>query len=282
MTHHRAILTGASQGIGRCIASALADRGYELLLTARSESSLRSVQLELAGRGGRVAITPADLSDPDAPARIAAAAERELGGVDVLVNNAATEPQIRFHETPVWKLEEIVRVNLIAPVTLARHLLPSMLEHGHGHIVNISSLAGRTSFPFTEAYAATKDGLIGFSRVLRNDYRGTGVSASSIILGAVKEAGLTQRTLDETGLKANTTFFASPEKVARAVLRAIERDKAEIVVAPGPGRLMKALLDLFPGLGPAMNRMTGIEKTMSTVADYREGQRTPHTVEAVD
>jgi hypothetical protein len=66
--------------------------------------------------------------------------------------------------------------------------------------------------------------------------------------------------------------MVSPEKVAEAVVRAIEKDKAEIVVMPGPGRLLKALLDLFPGLGPAMNRLAGAEKLMETVADYREAQ----------
>jgi uncharacterized protein len=152
-------------------------------------------------------------------------------------------------------------------------LLPQMLERRYGRIVNISAIAGRVGFPFTEAYAAGKDGLIAFSRVLRNDYRSAGVSASAIVLGAVRDAGLGQRTLDETGLKANTAFMVKPEKVARAVVRAIERDQAEIVVMPGPGRLMKALMDLFPGFGPAMNRISGAEKLMSSVADYREARR---------
>jgi short-subunit dehydrogenase len=145
-----------------------------------------------------------------------------------------------------------------------------MLERGYGRIINISAIAGRVGFPFTEAYAAGKDGLIAFSRVLRNDYRTTGVSASAIVLGAVKDAGLGQRTLDETGLKASTAFMVKPEKVAGAVVRAIDKDRAEIVVMPGPGRLLKALMDLSPGLGRAMNRISGAEKLMGLVADYRE------------
>jgi len=145
-----------------------------------------------------------------------------------------------------------------------------MIEPGYGRIINISSIAGRVGFPFSEAYAASKDGLIAFSRVLRSDYRRSGVSASAVVLGAVKDAGLGQRTLDELGLKTNTSFMVTPEKVARAVIRAIEKDKAEVVVMPGPGRLLKALMDLFPGLGPAMNRMSGGEKFMGIVADHRE------------
>ena len=147
-----------------------------------------------------------------------------------------------------------------------------MLERGYGRIVNIASIAGHVGFPFTEAYAAAKDGLIAFSRVLRNDYRASGVSASALVLGAVKDAGIGQRTLDETGLTSSTAFMVKPEKVARAVVRAIEKDKAELVVMPGPGRLIKALMDFFPGLGPTMNRAAGAEKLMGAVADYREAQ----------
>jgi short-subunit dehydrogenase len=200
------------------------------------------------------------------------AALSELGSVDVLVNNAALELQRRFHLLDTTEIEHVLRVDLIAPIELAHLLLPQMLERGYGRIVNISSLAGHVGFPFTEAYAAAKDGLIAFSRVLRNDYRTSGVSASTLVLGAVKDAGIGQRTLDETGLKSSSAFMVKPEKVARAVVRAIDKDKAELVVMPGPGRVMKALTDLFPGLGPAMNRLAGADKLMSSVADYREAQ----------
>jgi short-subunit dehydrogenase len=164
----------------------------------------------------------------------------------------------------------VLRVDLLAPIELTRRLLPRMLDRGYGRIVNISSLAGHVGFPFTEAYAASKGGLIAFSRVLRNDYRATGVSASALILGAVKDTGVGHRTLEETGLRSSTAFMVKPERVAKAVVRAIEKDRAEIVVMPGPGRVLKALMDLFPGFGPVMNRAAGAEKLMASVADYRE------------
>jgi uncharacterized protein len=151
-------------------------------------------------------------------------------------------------------------------------LLPGMLAQGYGRIVNISSLAGHVGFPHTEAYAASKDGLVAFSRVLRNDYRPRGVSASTLILGAVRDTGLGQRTLDELGLSSSPAFTIRPEKVARAVVRAIEKDKAELVVMPGPGRLLKALLDAVPGLGGWLNRRAGVDDLMSAVADFREEQ----------
>jgi short-subunit dehydrogenase len=271
MPTRNAIVTGSSRGIGTYIARGLAARGYNLLLVARSAADLDRVATELRAEGARVAVAAVDLGSPGAPRQIVAAAG-ELGPIDVLVNNAAVELQRRFHLLTTDEIETVLRVDLIAPVELSHLLLPQMLERGYGHIVNVSSLAGHVGFPYTEAYAAAKDGLIAFSRVLRNDYRSSGVSASALILGAVKDAGIGQRTLDETGIASNNAFMVKPEKVARAVVRAIERDKAELVVMPGPGRLLKALLDFSPGFGAKMNRLAGAETVMSKVADYREAQ----------
>ena len=272
MEGRTAIVTGASRGIGVHIARGLAARGFDLLLVARSEPELRRVAEELRGHETKIGVAAVDLAGRDAAKQIAEAASTALGSVDVLVNNAALELQRRFLTLTRDEIETVLRVDLITPIELTHLLLPQMLERGYGRIVNVSSLAGHVGFPFTEAYAAAKDGLIAFSRVLRNDYRNTGVSASALVLGAVKETGIGQRTLDETGLTSSSAFMVKPEKVARAVVRAIEKDKAELVVMPGPGRLMKALLDFFPGLGPAMNRLAGAEKLMSSVADYREAQ----------
>jgi uncharacterized protein len=267
-----AIVTGASHGIGEYIARALAARGMNLLLVARSEPELTRLARELRSRDRKVAVAVVDLADRRAAAHVAAAAAAELGRVDVVVNNAALELQRRFHTLDAAEMETVIRVDLVTPIELAHLLLPGMLERGYGRIVNIASIAGRVGFPHTEAYAASKDGLIAFGRVLRNDYRRAGVSASAVILGAVKDAGLGQRTIDELGLKTSTSFMVTPEKVARSVLRAIDKDKAEIVVMPGPGRLLKALMDLFPGFGAALNRISGSEKTMARVADHREAQ----------
>jgi len=274
MNARNAILTGASHGIGPYIARALAARGTNLLLVARSEPELARLARELRTRDTKVAVAAIDLAGRQAAEQVAAAAAAELGTVDVLVNNAAVELQRRFHTLDSDEIETVIRVDLITPIALARLLLPAMLERGYGRIINISSIAGRVGFPYTEAYAASKDGLIAFSRVLRNDYRRSGVSATAIVLGAVKDAGLGQRTLDELDLKTNTSFMVTPEKVAKTVVCAIEKDKAEIVLMPGPGRLLKALMDLYPGFGPTMNRISGGEKFMGLVADHREAHHT--------
>jgi short-subunit dehydrogenase len=146
-----------------------------------------------------------------------------------------------------------------------------MLGRGRGHIVNISAMAGRVSFPYTEAYAAAKDGLIGFTRVLRADYHAHGISASVLILGAIRGAGQGQRMLQESGMKPSG-LMAPAEDVARAVVKAVTKDKAELVIQPGPGRLLRAILDYFPALGPALNRAAGATTTMQKIIEQREAK----------
>jgi short-subunit dehydrogenase len=273
MEPRNAIVTGASHGIGQYIARALAARNMNLLLVARSAAELTRLAGELRG-AITVSTAAIDLGGPQAARQVADAAAAELGGADVLVNNAATEPQTRFHVLTPAEIEHVLQVDLISPLLLARLLLPGMLQRGYGRIINVSSLAGHTSFPYTEAYAAAKDGLTAFSRVLHSDYRRTGVSATSLILGPVKDAGVSARTLAETGLTASTAFSVSPQKVAAATVRAIDRPRPEMVVSVGPGRVLKALMDYFPGLGPWLNRLSGADKLMTAVADHRQAART--------
>src|SRR5438309_4485672 len=269
-TAQTALVTGASRGIGQYIARSLARAGYNLVLASRSATAIEALAEELRSQGAAAVAVPADLTRAESLEALIAASEREFGQVDVLVNNAGGDPQREFDQMSWAENEQIFRLNVLAPMQLTYLLLPGMLRRGRGHIVNVSSIAGRVGFPYTEAYAAAKDGLIGFTRVLRGDYRGRGVSASVIILGAIRDAGQGQRTSDELGL-AMPRFGTSPASaVAAAVLTAVRKDRPEIVVMPGPGRLMKALLDLFWGLGRSMNRMAGADATMSRVIELRK------------
>jgi short-subunit dehydrogenase len=248
----------------------MAKAGYNLVLTSRSGREVEALAEELRTSGAAAIAVPADITDASDLDRLVRAAEAEFAHVDVLVNNAGGDPQREFDQMSWSDNEKIFRLNVLAPMQLTHRLLPGMLERGGGHVVNISSLAGRVGFPYTEAYAAAKDGLIGFTRVLRNDYRSRGVSASVIVLGAIRDAGQGQRTTDELGLDMPRFSTAPAEAVGAAVVKAIAKDRAEIVVMPGPGRLMKSLMDLFPGFGPSMNRMAGADATMRRVIEFRK------------
>ena len=269
-TNQTALITGTSRGIGPHIARAMARAGYNVVLTSRSAREVEALAEELRTSGAAAVAVPADITDSTDLERLVSVAEAEFGHVDVLVNNAGGDPQREFDQMSWADNEKIFRLNVLAPMELTHRLLPGMLEQGSGQIVNISSLAGRIGFPYTEAYAAAKDGLIGFTRVLRNDFKSRGVSASVIVLGAIRDAGQGQRTSDELGLKMPRYSTAPAEAVGAAVAKAIRKDKAEIVVMPGPGRLIKALMDLFPSFGRSMNQMAGADATMRRVIEFRK------------
>ncbi len=268
-----ALVTGASRGIGRFIARSLAEAGYSLVLTGRSASELEALADDLKAKGTTAVALPADLTVAEDVETLARTAEREVSRVDVLVNNAGGDPQREFDDMTWAENDAIFQLNVIAPMRLTHLLLPGMLERRRGHIVNISSIAGRVGFPYTEAYAAAKDGLMGFTRVLRKDYRSRGVSASVVVLGAIRDAGQGQRTADQLGMKMPTMGTSPAEAVGKAVVAAIEKDRAEIVVMPGPGRLIKALMDLLPSMGPAMNQAAGANATMRSVIEFRRRSR---------
>ena len=265
-----AIVTGGSRGIGPYIAEALVRQGAKVALVARSEPELEAKALRLSESGAEVVAFAADVTSPAERRELIDAVQRRLGPVDVLVNNAGGDLQREFHNLTEDEIHSVLELNLTSAVVLARLVLPSMLERGRGHIVNVSSMAGRLSFPYTEAYAAAKDGLIAFTRVLRADYRPRGVSGSTLILGPVGEAGVGARTADELGLKLPPVGLVSPAKIGKLTAKAIRSDKAELVILPGPGKALRGLTDRFPGLGPALNRATGTNKTMATVAEHRE------------
>jgi short-subunit dehydrogenase len=271
-----AIVTGASHGIGPFIVKALANEGMNLVLAARTRDELEQVAIEIRDTGVHVLTVPTDVTVRDARSALVTAAERTFGSVDVLVNNAGGDPQREFHNYTADDVEALTQLNLTGPVELTRLLLPGMLQRKQGHIVNISSIGGYVGFPHTEVYSACKDGLIGFTRVLRSDYRKAGVSSSVLILGSIGGAGTGERTLAEMNIQLSAmskAFLSPPEAVARAVVKSIKRDKAEIVIMPGPGRLMKTLMDLFPGMGQMMNQLGGVTPLMKQIADFREQQR---------
>ncbi|GAC1350880.1 MAG: hypothetical protein NVSMB27_37680 [Ktedonobacteraceae bacterium] len=176
---------------------------------------------DIRATGVQVLSVPTDVTDRDARSALVSAAERTFCSVDVLVNNAGGDPQREFHHYTADDVEAQIGLNLVGPIELTRLLLPGMLQRKLGHIVNISSMGGRIGFPHTEVYSACKDGLIGFTRVLRADYRTAGVSSSVLILGSIGDAGTTARTLEEKNLHMSAmgkAFMSPPEAVAKAAV----------------------------------------------------------------
>ncbi len=139
-----ALITGASRGIGRHIAMAMARRGMDLVLAARSQDGLDAVAAEVRSATGVTVWTlTVDLGDRDQAAALPARAEAAAGRVDVLVNNAGLDPVYRPDEIPLEELAAMTDVNLLAPMLLTRMVLPGMVRRGRGHVVNVASMSGR-------------------------------------------------------------------------------------------------------------------------------------------
>jgi len=252
-----AILTGASRGLGVHMAEALAREGVNLALAARSPDLLEGVGEELAALGVRTVGVPTDLAEPEQVAHLVAEAERQLGPIDLLVNNAGVQFTQPYEDCPPERIELVVRVNLLAPLLLARAVLPGMRSRGRGHIVNIASLAGKIGLPFAAPYGATKAGLIQFTHSLRTELAGTPVGASVICPGFVSDDGMFARSEDLTGPAPVLLTPTTPDRVVRAVLRAIRRNTAETIVNPLPARLVSILQEAIPGSVPFTHRFLG-------------------------
>jgi len=250
-----ALVTGGSRGLGPHIARALAGAGANLTLTARSADLLHQVAGELAGDATRVHSIAADVCDDEARRKLVEEAESTLGPIDILVNNAGIETIVPYTDLPPDRIEAMIRTNLVAPLILSRLVLEGMIERGRGHVVMMSSLGGKKGSPYSATYAATKAGLIAWTSGLRIELQGTGVSASVICPGFVSEAGMfAVRTQKAPRVLGTST----PEAVAQAVLRAIQRDVFEIIVNPGPVRAMMVFEHLSPGFARWVLEKTGV------------------------
>ena len=246
----RALVTGASRGLGPAIAQRLAEQGLDLVLTARSETSLAAVAADIRQATGRdVRVIPADVADRAALAGLVAQIEA-IGGVDVLINNAGMESTLPFDQRPLDEIAGTIEVNLIGPMLLTRALLPGMLRRGRGHIVNISSIGGVMGIAFNEPYSASKFGLNGFTRALRLTAQSSGwpVSASAVCPGFIGGAGLFEDMKRDFGVSDANLDVVPIASVVDAVVQAIEQDLADVFVASGDIRQAASMAIVNPAL----------------------------------
>ena len=252
------LVTGATGGIGQAIARAFAARGATLILSGRRVDVLEPMATEVGGRA-----IACDLADREDLERLVA----EAGGIEVLVANAALPASGAFTELTQDQIDRMLEINLRAPIALARAFSAGMIARRSGHIVFISSLAGKVASPASSIYSATKFGLRGFALGLREDLRPHGVGVSVVLPGFIRDAGMFAEAGVELPRGVGTR---TPEEVADGVIRAIERNRAEVEVAPLGLRLGAAFGALAPKLAAAASRRMGGEQVAS---DLAAGQR---------
>lgn len=241
----KVLLTGATGGLGHAIARALARRGASLVLTGRRADVLEPLAAELGG----VAVS-ADLSDVADVERLGT----EHTDVDVLVHNAAVPASGPLAEYTPEQIDRAVQVNLRAPIVLTRMLLPHLQERRRGHVVFISSMSAKAPTADASLYAATKLGLRGFSQGLRPELRPHGIGVSSVFPGFVRDAGMFADTGVELPPGVGTS---SPEQVAAGVVKAVEKNRGEVDVAPLALRLSGRANGLLPGIAGAVAARVG-------------------------
>jgi short-subunit dehydrogenase len=255
------LLTGATGGIGQAIARAIAGRGGKLLLTGRRADVLEPLARELDARAWAI-----DLVKSSEVERLAS----EAGEVDILIANAALPATGALESFTMEEVDRALAVNLRAPIALTHALMPGMIARRSGQLVFISSLSGKVATPRSLMYNATKFGLRGFASGLRADLRDHGVGVSTVLPGFIRDAGMFVASGAEL---PSTVGTRTPEDVARATVRAIERNKAEVDVAPITLRVGAMLASVAPELAAAVSRKSGGDQIAEDMAAGHAGMR---------
>ena len=256
-----AIVTGASRGIGATVAEALAREGVHLTLAARSKDDLDRVADGCRSHGVKVETVACDLTTSDGRAALVTAAEASAAGPpSILVNNAGTELLGPYHRATPSAIEGLINLNLVAPMLLTRDVLPAMVAARRGHVVNLSSMAGKAGTPFAATYSATKSALVGATAALRAEYRGTGVSFSVICPVFVTGTGMFNRLGEDRVKVPRVVGTVSVDRVVAAVLKSITHDKPEILLGSPAMRPLLAIGALAPRAHAAVVARVGVRE----------------------
>jgi short-subunit dehydrogenase len=250
----RLLITGSNRGIGRETARYFAERGARVAINGRDADRLESVRQEFASAGHDVVAIPGDISDPEQISVIVDGAVRELGGLDVLVNNAAVSMRGRFEDLVGSVVDTVIGTNVTGTIMTTVRALPH-LRKSKGSVIFISSLAGLWGMPLISVYAASKMALTAIVESLRTELSGSGVHVG------IAHVGITQHDGDKAILGVDGTPFPlaprpgadTQEKVARAVYRMVHRRRNRAVLTPG-GHALEFFSRYFPRIFAVMVR----------------------------
>jgi short-subunit dehydrogenase len=241
----RALVTGASGGIGAAIVREIVARGGSALLTGRDERVLQALAREVDPGGESIDVHCADIVVPGERHRLEARARSWLGGVNVLINNAGVAAAGMFAEAGAEDVERAFDVNVIAAMHLSRALLPHLLRQPGAHIVNVGSVLGAIGYPGQAIYCATKFAVRGFTEALRRELSDTSVRVHYIAPRATRTR-FNPATVDALNARLKVSVD-TPERVAAQVCRMLEREQATASLG-WPEKLFIRINDVAPWL----------------------------------
>jgi NADP-dependent 3-hydroxy acid dehydrogenase YdfG len=234
----RAIITGASSGIGKATALAFAAKGINLALMGRSLERLNQVAEAAQAQGVEVSVYQTDLSDVATVKSTLEAIASELGNIDILVNNAGMGYTNLLKDTSLSEWEQVLQLNLTSVFQCIMGVLPMMRQQGRGTIINVASIAGVTPFPGWGAYSVSKAGLITLSKVLAAEERANGIRIVTISPGAVNTSIWDTETVNAD---FDRSAMLTPETIAQSILYAALLPEGAVIeemnITPSAGAL---------------------------------------------
>lgn len=235
----RAILTGASGGIGQALASELVKAGARVALASRNEGALNELAARLKGQGGDVLVVPTDITNADQRKHLVDSAVAAFGGLDLLVNNAGVGSWGHFADSTEAICRTVLEVNFFGPIELTRLAVPHLTNGNHPAVVNVTSMCGRKGMPAWPEYSASKFALVGMSEAWRAEFARFDVDVITIVPG-MTDSGFQKNWLRADG-KADLRFDdgMTPDYLAGKILGAIRSNTRELVVGSEARRLLR-------------------------------------------
>jgi short-subunit dehydrogenase len=253
------LVTGASSGIGRAVSLQLAARGARLTIAARREAELARTAAECRGAGAACEYVVADVSRRDECLRLAAEAERRLGPIDALVNNAGFAIFDAIADAATGDVERMMATNFFGTLWCTQAVLPSMLERRSGAIVNVGSIAGLMGYARMGGYCASKFAVTGMTEALRAEVADRGVAVSLVAPATTDTEFFVTAEKGKMPGASRMILAIPPERVARAIVRAIESGRRRAIL-PFPAALFMRFKEILPG--PAHFLMAKVSRRM--------------------